>query len=89
MNRLAIWVAQTAMGAKAPMAPAQAMASPLTAIVQPPPGLSTSSQGGRSMLPLFVTKTVLFRCRSARGIDKSSWVQAVGPSRAAERGSQA
>ena len=43
----------------------------------------------RRMIPGFTTQTVLFRCRRACGIDKSSWAQAVGPSRAAERGSQA
>jgi hypothetical protein len=42
----------------------------------------------RRMIPGFTTQTVLFRCRRARGIDKSSWAQAVGPSRAAEGGSR-
>src|SRR4051794_36724005 len=36
------------------------------------------------MIPGFMTPTVLFRCRRARGIDRSSRAQAVGPRRAAE-----
>ena len=131
MNRLAVWVAQTAVGATAPMALAQATASSLTGIeagagldpdiAAPPPvaidlilGLERMARGAliqrakiqcaksasasdaltahlvtELMIPVFVTKTVLFRCRRARGIDTSSWAQAVGPSRTAERGSQA
>ena len=126
MNRLAVWVAQTAVGATVPMALAQATASPLPeieagarldpdiaaqplvamdlilslegmargALIQRPRSASASDAltahlVTELMIPVFVTKTVLFRCRRARGIDTSSWAWAVGPSRTAERGSQA
>jgi hypothetical protein len=129
MNRVAAWVAQTAVGATVPIA--QASASPLPEIaagaaldpdIAAPPlvamdlshGLEGMARGAKiqrakiqraksasasnalTVLPVtaandsgFMTRTVLFRCRRACGIDKSSWAQAVGPSRAAERGSQA
>ena len=125
MNRLAVWVAQTAVGATVPMALAQATASPLTGIeagarldpdiaAQPPvamdmilglEGMARAASIQRALCfgiqcvtvhPVtaandsgFMTQTVLFRCRRACGIDKSSWAQAVCPSRTAERGSQA
>ena len=131
MNRVAFWVAQTAVGAAVPMALAQATASPLPEIaagVRLDPdiaaqplvamdvslGLEGMARGAKiqrakiqrakpasasnalTAHPViaandsgFMTPTVLFRCRRARGIDKSSRAQAVGPSRAAERGSQA
>jgi hypothetical protein len=131
MNRLAVWVAQTAVGATVPMALAQATASPLPEIeagarrdpdIAAPPlvamdmilGLegmargaliqrakiqrakSASASNAPTVHPVtaandsgFMTPMVLFRCRRARGIDRSSRAQAVGPSRAAERGSQA
>ena len=134
MNRVAVWVAQTAVGAAAPIALAQATASPLPEIeagARLDPDIAAQRlvamdlilsrmargaslqrakiQGAKiqcvksasasdalavhpvteGMIPVFVTKTVLFRCRRARGTDKSSRAQAVGPSRAAEGGDRA
>ena len=127
MNRLAVWVAQTAMSVTVPRALAQATASPPTEIedgawldpdiaaqplvamnvifglegmgrrvlVQRARTASTSNAltvhpvTARGMIPAFMTQKILFRCPRACGIDKSSWAQAVGPSQAAERGSQA
>ena len=72
MNRLAIWVARTAVDATAPTALAQATASPFPAIAAAVPGLTPTSPRSRSVIPGCVTKTVLFRCRRGCGIDKSS-----------------
>jgi hypothetical protein len=126
MNRVAVWVAHTTVGATAPTALAQATATPLPeieagarldpdiaaqpfvamnvilgregmargALIQRP--RSASASDALTAHPVtaandsgFMTQTVLFRCRRARSIDKSSWAWAVGPSRTAERGSQA
>ena len=134
MSRLAVWVAQTVVGATVPATLAQATASPLPEIeagARLDPDIAAQRlvamdlilsrmargaslqrakiQGAKiqcvksasasdalavhpvteGMIPVFVTKTVLFRCRRARGIDKSSRAQAVGPSRTAQRGTQA
>jgi hypothetical protein len=124
MNRVAVWVAQTAVGATVPMALAQATATPLPEIeagarldpdiaAQPlvalnvilgREGMARGASIQRAKIqradaltvhPVtaandsrIVTKTVLFRCRRARGIARSSWAQAAGPSRAAEGGSR-
>ena len=135
MNRLAVLLAQTAVGATVPTALAQATASPRNEIeagarldldIAAPPlvamdvslGLEGMARGGwiqrtniqRTNIQRTTSasasdaltahpvtaasdsricdKTVLFRCRRARGIDKSSWAPAAGPSRAAEGGSR-
>ena len=130
MNRVAVWVAQTAVGATVPMALAQATASPLSEIAagarldpdiaaQPLVAMnvilgregmaqgakiqrvkiqrakSASASNALTAHPVTAAndsricdKTVLFRCCRARGIDRSSRAQAVGPSRAAEGGSR-
>ena len=106
MNRLAVWVAQTAMSVTVPRALAQATASPLTEIedgawlitAQPLVAMNvmlclegmcrrvlvqrarTASASNaltvhpvtaRRMITAFMTKTVLFRCRRACGIERA------------------
>jgi hypothetical protein len=131
MNRLAVWVAQTAVGATVPKALAQATASPLPEIeagARLDPDIAAQPLVAMDMILSLegmargakIQRAKIQRARSASasnaltvhpvtaandsricdkngsvpmpnppGIDTSSWAWAVGPSRAAEGGSQA
>ena len=131
MNRLAVWVAQTAVGATVPMALAQATASPLPEIeadARLDPDIAAQPLGAMDLIlglegmarGALIQRAKIQCAKSASasnaltvhpvtaandsricdkngsvpmpnppGIDTSSWAWAVGPSRAAEGGSQA
>ena len=100
MNRVAVWVAQTAVGATVPMALAQAGASPLSEIeagarLDPDIARRASASNALTVLPVtaandsgFMTETVLFRCQ-IRPASREQLGTGCRPARAAERGSQA